>query len=82
MLYGLFHGLVFLPVLLSLVGPAAYPSAGSSPCHNLHEVEELCSQPPKLPNNNQEEVHEEMPLENKTDSALDTVEPNCSGESQ
>ncbi|XP_037793998.1 NPC intracellular cholesterol transporter 1 homolog 1b-like [Penaeus monodon] len=26
-LYGLYHGLVFLPVLLSLVGPAPYPTA-------------------------------------------------------
>ena len=26
-LFGLFHGLAFLPVLLSIVGPAAYPRA-------------------------------------------------------
>ena len=25
--FGLFHGLVFLPVVLSLVGPLAYPHA-------------------------------------------------------
>lgn len=29
--YGLYHGLVVLPVLLSLMGPAPYPTAATSP---------------------------------------------------
>ncbi|KAG0719980.1 NPC intracellular cholesterol transporter 1 1b [Chionoecetes opilio] len=73
-LYGLFHGLVFLPVLLSLLGPSAYPSAGLSPQHKPHEVEELCSQPP-LPLHNQE-IHEEMPTDDQENSTIDTKRPN------
>ncbi|MPC30182.1 Niemann-Pick C1 protein [Portunus trituberculatus] len=61
-LYGLFHGLVFLPVLLSLVGPAAYPNAGSSLQHSPHEVDELCSHPPQLSNHIYQEVVEEKRL--------------------
>ncbi|KAK8393963.1 hypothetical protein O3P69_006275 [Scylla paramamosain] len=80
-LYGLFHGLVFLPVLLSLVGPAAYPSAGSSPQHSPYEVQELCSQPPQLPNHIHQEVLEEKPLEDQGNSSLDARAPSSGGES-
>ena len=40
--YGLFHGLVFLPVLLSLVGPPSY--AGQMESHPA-ETEEMCPSP-------------------------------------
>ncbi|MCL4124762.1 UNVERIFIED_CONTAM: hypothetical protein GTU68_017725 [Idotea baltica] len=37
-LYGLYHGLVFLPVVLSLIGPASYGTSGVSPSSS-NEVE-------------------------------------------
>jgi len=39
--YGLFHGLVFLPVLLSIIGPAPYASAVSEDENNENEVKEM-----------------------------------------
>ncbi|XP_071523040.1 patched domain-containing protein 3-like isoform X2 [Panulirus ornatus] len=44
-LYGLFHGLVFLPVLLSLLGPAPYPSAKDD---KLPETEEMSAENQQL----------------------------------
>ncbi|KAK7065466.1 Patched domain-containing protein 3 [Halocaridina rubra] len=43
-MYGLLHGLVFLPVLLSMLGPAPYPLSLDEP--HPKEVEEMCPNPP------------------------------------
>ncbi|XP_066977842.1 LOW QUALITY PROTEIN: patched domain-containing protein 3-like [Macrobrachium rosenbergii] len=40
-LYGLYHGLIFLPVILSLIGPAPYPTAlASSPVRDAIQEKE------------------------------------------
>lgn len=79
-LYGLYHGLVFLPVLLSLVGPAAYPSAGSSPSHHPHEVEDLCPQSAQPPGCIHQDYPEEVPLGSKANTTADTEQSNHCGE--
>ncbi|KAK4302905.1 hypothetical protein Pmani_025047 [Petrolisthes manimaculis] len=43
-LFGLYHGLVFLPVLLSMVGPQPYPTSMPDH-HNPTEEEEMCPKP-------------------------------------
>lgn len=64
MLYGLFHGLVFLPVLLSLLGPAPYPTAQDD---NPQETEEMCAESQQLHQQEREEKKLEIlsePVEN------------------
>lgn len=39
-LFGLYHGLVFLPVFLSLLGPQPYPTSMQD--HNNSAEEEMC----------------------------------------
>lgn len=45
MFFGLFHGLALLPVVLSLIGPDPYPSAGKKKAFAVEERELECNDP-------------------------------------
>ncbi|ROT76742.1 hypothetical protein C7M84_004656 [Penaeus vannamei] len=66
-LYGLLHGLVFLPVLLSLIGPASYPKEKDD--EEPADGEESCPFTPqrKSEEKNEEQDHSTNLLDNDTD---------------
>lgn len=71
-LYGLFHGLVFLPVLLSLLGPAPYPKEVGAEDSADDEASHPFTSQKKSEEQNEEQDHssnllnKDIALENNT----------------
>ncbi|XP_027212085.2 patched-related protein 9 [Penaeus vannamei] len=76
-LYGLLHGLVFLPVLLSLIGPASYPKEKDD--EEPADGEESCPFTPqrKSEEKNEEQDHSTNLLDNDTDLKNDPKSGKC-----
>ncbi|XP_071522307.1 patched domain-containing protein 3-like [Panulirus ornatus] len=74
--YGLYHGLVFLPVLLSLLGPAPYATVAPSPTTSAHTPagEKSAKTHPIEQNNGvfiEKVIHSETPVESNSQQEVD-----------